>query len=163
MVAGYALDIFSLSTPNPSLAALCDDEIRKFFLSSPPGMPFALPTAQQPETRLELLESQLAPGAAAHAHAALLGNGDSTIAAMAAATSSAMQAAGGADLFGADDAMFDDLTLTSLIAEGGMTRVWRGEWKTSWVAVKILSQGGPSISPEAMRSFVQATRHQVRE
>ena len=40
---------------------------------------------------------------------------------------------------------FDDMSLTSLIAEGGMTRVWRGEWKGNPVAVKILNQGGPSV------------------
>ena len=150
---GYALDIFSLSTPNPSLAALCDEEIRKFFLASPPGVPFASPTAQQPEAQPQLT---LGAGTGAGAHAVLLGNGDAN-GAIAAATTSAMQAAGGADLFGVDDSMFADLKLTSLIAEGGMTRVWRGEWKAGSVpvAVKVLSQGGPSISPEALRSFVQ--------
>ena len=119
-------------------------------------MPFASPTAQQPEAQAQLT---LGAGTGAGAHPALLGNGDAN-GAIAAATTSAMQAVGGADLFGVDDSMFADLKLTSLIAEGGMTRVWRGEWKVGAVpvAVKVLSQGGPSISPEALRSFVQESR-----
>ena len=90
--------------------------------------------------------------------AALLGGGDAGASGAAAVTAAAVQAAGGADLFGGNDAMFDDLRLTSLIAEGGTSRVWRGEWKTSRVAVKVLSHGGPTSSPEALRSFVQETR-----
>ena len=74
-----------------------------------------------------------------------------------------MQAAGGGDLFGVDDTMFADLKLSALIAQGGQTRVWRGEWQAGAVpvAVKILSQGGPSNSPEALRSFVQESRAQA--
>ena len=132
---GYALDIFSLSTPNPSLAALCDEatspepepepetysepepepetipnpdpspdpnpspspnpnqEIRKFFLAAPPGVPFAAPTPQQPEAPAQLALGG-GGGGGGGAHGALLGNGDAH-GAIAAATSSAMQAVGG--------------------------------------------------------------------
>jgi len=160
---GIGLDMFALEVPHGAQIAFLDSQINKAL---------SLPAASQPPPTAELPMTPAGSSTSVSATANEENKADAPPAAQA-SISNALAAVGSSEGSAEfppnrrgtldelqvewDQQQFSSLVLHNIIGEGGGSKVWKGGWNGTFVAVKVLKVD-PCMGRDALRSFVQEAK-----